>query len=154
MKRSTWWRPFGFCAAKMMGTVRERVTGNCQNHGSKNKASSRTTKPGPQVRKERGENKQFQCESSRAMEQAFQRNQTSKKCSAVQKIAEKRVEIVRCKRKKKSDEKQLKKLQSTALKIGRTVRMDHVRRRLSSSSNNVSNMRLDGAMGIPLQAVL
>jgi hypothetical protein len=26
-----------------------------------------------------------------------------------------------------------------------------VRRRLSSSSNNVSNMRLDGAMGIPLQ---
>ncbi len=69
--------------------VRERVTGNCQNHGSKNKASSRTTKPGPQVRKDRGEKKQFQCESGRAMEQAFQRNQRSKKCSAVQKIAEK-----------------------------------------------------------------
>jgi hypothetical protein len=29
--------------------------------------------------------------------------------------------------------------------------MDHVRRRLSSSRNNVSNMRLDGAMGTPLQ---
>jgi hypothetical protein len=29
--------------------------------------------------------------------------------------------------------------------------MNHVRRRLSSSINNVSNMRLDGAMGIPLQ---
>jgi hypothetical protein len=57
-------------------------------------------------------------------------------------------------KKKNTDEKQLKKLQSTALKIGRTVEMDHVRRRLSSSSNNVSNMRLDGALGIPLQAGL
>jgi hypothetical protein len=27
--------------------------------------------------------------------------------------------------------------------------MDHVKRRLSSSSNNVSNMHLDGVMGIP-----
>jgi hypothetical protein len=43
------------------------------------------------------------------------------------------------------------KIQSTALKTRKTVEMDHVRRRLSSSSNNVSNMRLDGAMGIPLQ---
>jgi hypothetical protein len=31
--------------------------------------------------------------------------------------------------------------------------MDLVRRRLSSSSNNISNMCLDGAMGIPLQVV-
>jgi hypothetical protein len=54
-------------------------------------------------------------------------------------------------RKKKSDEKQPMKIQSTALKTRKTVEMDHVRRRLSSSSNNVSNMRLDGAMGIPLQ---
>jgi hypothetical protein len=30
----------------------------------------RTIKPGPQVRKDRGEKKQFQCESGRAMEQA------------------------------------------------------------------------------------
>jgi hypothetical protein len=52
---------------------------------------------------------------------------------------------------KKSDEKQPMKIQSTALKTRKTVEMDHVRRRLSSSSNNVSNMRLDGAMGIPLQ---
>jgi hypothetical protein len=44
------------------------------------------------------------------------------------------------------------KIQSTALKTRKTIEMDHVRRRLSSSSNNVSNMRLDGAMGIPLQA--
>jgi hypothetical protein len=29
--------------------------------------------------------------------------------------------------------------------------MDHVRRRLSLSSNKVSNMRLDGAMGILYQ---
>jgi hypothetical protein len=84
------------------------------------------------------------------MEQAVQRNQRSKKCSAVQKIAEERVEIVGCKG-KKSDEKQPMKIQSTALKTRKTVEMDHVRRRLSSSSNNVSNMRLDGAMGIPLQ---
>jgi hypothetical protein len=84
------------------------------------------------------------------MEQAVQRNQRSKKCPAVQKIAEKRVEIVGCKG-KKSDEKQPMKIQSTALKTRKTVEMDHVRRRLSSSSNNVSNMRLDGAMGIPLQ---
>jgi hypothetical protein len=76
--------------------------------------------------------------------------QRSKKCSAVQKIAEERVEIVGCKG-KKSDEKQPMKIQSTALKTRKTVEMDHVRRRLSSSSNNVSNMRLDGAMGIPLQ---
>ncbi len=54
-------------------------------------------------------------------------------------------------REKKSDEKQPMKIQSTALKTRKTVEMDHVRRRLSSSSNNVSNMRLDGAMGIPLQ---
>jgi hypothetical protein len=52
---------------------------------------------------------------------------------------------------KKSDEQQPMKIQSTALKTRKTVEMDHVRRRLSSSSNNVSNMRLDGAMGIPLQ---
>jgi hypothetical protein len=84
------------------------------------------------------------------MEQAVQRNQRSKKCPAVQKIAEERVEIVGCKG-KKSDEKQPMKIQSTALKTRKTVEMDHVRRRLSSSSNNVSNMRLDGAMGIPLQ---
>jgi hypothetical protein len=45
--------------------------------------------------------KQFQCESGRAMEQAVQRNQRSKKCPAVQKIAEERVEIVGCKGKKK-----------------------------------------------------
>jgi hypothetical protein len=45
-------------------------------------------------------------------------------------------------RKKISDEKQPKKLQSTALELRRQVEMDHVRRRLSSSSNNVSNMRL------------
>jgi hypothetical protein len=43
------------------------------------------------------------------------------------------------------------KIQSTALKTRKTVEMDHVRRRLSSSRNNVSNMRLDGAMGTPLQ---
>jgi hypothetical protein len=43
------------------------------------------------------------------------------------------------------------KIQSTALKTRKTVEMDHVRRRLSSYSNNVSNMRLDGAMGISLQ---
>jgi hypothetical protein len=84
------------------------------------------------------------------MEQAVQRNQRSKNCPAVQKIAEERVEIVGCKG-KKSDEKQPMKIQSTALKTRKTVEMDHVRRRLSSSSNNVSNMRLDGAMGIPLQ---
>ncbi len=29
--------------------------------------------------------------------------------------------------------------------------MNHVRRRLSLSSNNVSNMRLEGVIGIPLQ---
>ena len=52
---------------------------------------------------------------------------------------------------KKSDEQQPMKIQSTALKTRKTVEMDHVRRRLSSSRNNVSNMRLDGAMGIPLQ---
>jgi hypothetical protein len=57
-------------------------------------------------------------------------------------------------RKKKSDEKQPMKIRSTALKTRKTVEMDHVRRRLSSSSNNVSNMRLDGAMGIPLQVSL
>jgi hypothetical protein len=52
---------------------------------------------------------------------------------------------------KKSDEQQPMKIQSTALKTRKTVEMDHVRRRLSSSRNNVSNMRLDGAMGTPLQ---
>jgi hypothetical protein len=50
------------------------------------------------------------------MEQAVQRNQRSKKCPAVQKIAKEWVEIVGSKG-KKSDEKQPKKLQSTALKI-------------------------------------
>jgi hypothetical protein len=84
------------------------------------------------------------------MEQAVQRNQRGKKCPAVQKIAEKRVEIVGCKG-KKSDEQQPMKIQSTALKTRKTVEMDHVRRRLSSSRNNVSNMRLDGAVGTPLQ---
>jgi hypothetical protein len=84
------------------------------------------------------------------MEQAVQRNQRGKKCPAVLKIAEKRVEIVGCKG-KKSDEQQPMKIQSTALKTRKTDEMDHVRRRLSSSRNNVSNMRLDGAMGTPLQ---
>jgi hypothetical protein len=46
------------------------------------------------VRKDRGEKKQLQCESGRNMEQAFKRNQRSKKCAAVQNIAEERVEIV------------------------------------------------------------
>jgi hypothetical protein len=50
------------------------------------------------------------------MEQAFQRNQRSKKCSAVQKIAEKRVEIVGCKGKNRM-KNNYKKLQGTALRI-------------------------------------
>jgi hypothetical protein len=48
----------------------------------------------PQVRKDKGEKKQLQCESGRNMEQAFKRNQRSKKCAAVQKIAEEQVEII------------------------------------------------------------
>jgi hypothetical protein len=50
------------------------------------------------------------------MEQAFKRSQRSKKCAAVQKIAEERVEIVGG-GEKKMDKKQLQKVQSTALKI-------------------------------------
>jgi hypothetical protein len=50
------------------------------------------------------------------MEQAFKRNQGSKKCAAVQKIAEKRVEIVGGGEKNRTKNNS-KKLQSTALKI-------------------------------------
>jgi hypothetical protein len=79
------------------------------------KASNRTTQAGPQVRKDRGEKKQLQCESGRTMEQAFKRNQGSKKCAAVQTIAEERVEIVGGG--EKIGQKTTQKLQSTALKI-------------------------------------
>ncbi len=113
----TWWRPFGFCAATMIDTVHERVTGNSQKfHRSKNKTSSRTTYLGPQVRKDRGEKKQFQCERV-----AESWNKLSREKPEKQKMSSSSKDCWRTsgnsrmhKKEKNRDEKQPKKIQYIA----------------------------------------
>jgi hypothetical protein len=68
----------------MIDTVHERVTGNSQKFlGSKNYTSSRTTNLGPQVRKDRGEKKQFQCERvAESWNKLSRETREAKKCPA------------------------------------------------------------------------
>jgi hypothetical protein len=98
-----------------------------------------------------GEKKQFQCESGIAMEQAVQRNQRSKKCPAVQKIAEGTSGNSRMQRKKNRMKNNPRSYRAQHGRFEEQLRRTTRHVRMSSSSNNVFNMRLDGALGIPLQ---